>query len=713
MFKSQKKQKSDTRVLGASRSKGLKSLLTKIFLFIGVPVFLSYAIVGALALNLVRTNVEAMTQETLIAKSQIAAKDIENYFDRYLNRVEQLSESAQMKTFFLNLMPGKQIAQTTEFADIRNTLLASRQADSETILDAWVADIDSSQLMMTKNTFSTGYNVTERPWYQMLADSKKAIVTEPYIDFNTRTQVISVVAPVYAPGGVNLIGAIGYNFSLDDLANAVGSYQLGRTGYYILSSAQGHIIYHPDSEMMDHNVEDVALSEEIKTAILSAEEGSLRFVCQGVAAHGYVCPVGNFGWSIVTGLPDAEFYQNYNRMNTALIGIFAVAVAALIILILVISRSMIKPMKKLTETANQIADGRLDVTAAVTTQDEIGRMGQALNRTVRQLNLYAAYIRETTQVLEAMARGDMCISLQQTYEGEFTSIKNAFETISSALNHTLELIKRSAEQVNAGAEQVSSGAQALADGTTRQAASIQQLSASISGVSHQAEQNAANVAKASQYVAQAGDGVNDSNAHMRLLDEAMRNIGVSSEQISNITKVIEDIAFQTNILALNAAIEAARAGEAGRGFAVVADEVRALASKSAEAAKQTSTLIENSVTSVLEGEKLSAKTGKILQGVAQKAKLVEQSIREIDTASTQQAQAIEQITEGLSRISSVVQNNAATAEQSSAASEELSAQALTLRQEMGRFKLDEKKALDEPLGQPLSPPFKADVHNKY
>jgi methyl-accepting chemotaxis protein len=207
-------------------------------------------------------------------------------------------------------------------------------------------------------------------------------------------------------------------------------------------------------------------------------------------------------------------------------------------------------------------------------------------------------------------------------------------------------------------------------------------------LAEEAAENSSNVKVATQYVVEACTGVNTGNEHMKQLTEAMANIGTASSQITNITKVFEDIAFQTNILALNAAIEAARAGNAGKGFAVVADEVRNLAAKSAEAAKQTAELIHRSTATVSEGTQVAEKTAAILHEVEDKAGMANDSIVKIDHASNEQAIAIEQIKLGLNQVSAVVQTNAATAEENSATSEEMSAQAATLHEEVMKFKLD-------------------------
>jgi methyl-accepting chemotaxis protein len=288
----------------------------------------------------------------------------------------------------------------------------------------------------------------------------------------------------------------------------------------------------------------------------------------------------------------------------------------------------------------------------------------------------------------------MRINVDMDYIGDFAVIKKSIEDTASSLNHTLQTIAIAAEQVSTGASQVSSGAQALASGSTEQASSVEELSVTVTKVAEQAAANSENVKVATQYVEQAGTGVEIGNEHMEQLTDAMMEINSASNQIANITKVIEDIAFQTNILALNAAIEAARAGNAGKGFAVVADEVRNLAAKSAEAAKQTADLIQTSVDTASKGTQITTQRAQILLDIRDKTRLVVESIKNIDHASEEQAIAIDQIKMGLNQVSSVVQTNAATAEENSATSEEMSAQAATLHEEVAKFKLNRKYEKD-------------------
>ncbi len=389
----------------------------------------------------------------------------------------------------------------------------------------------------------------------------------------------------------------------------------------------------------------------------------------------------------------AEIQKDVESSIMLSISVIAVVVLFLFILAFLIVRYLKNSIKYITGINQRIAQGELaiKIDEKRMTRDEIGQLCRATDQILVRLNEYVTYINEITQVLNTMADGDMRIALKNEYSGEFSSIKDALLNISSSLNQTLSMIAGSASQVDMGAKQIASGSQVLAQGTTEQASAIEELSATISDVSQEVQRNASNVKDAAEYVGQTVTGVEQSNSYMKQMLVSMKDIDRSSVEIGKIIKVIDDIAFQTNILALNAAVEAARAGAAGKGFAVVADEVRNLATKSADAARQTTELIENSIKAVSVGSKMAENTASALDNVSSKAGQIKEIIEKIESASSAQAIAISQITIGLEQVSNVVQQNTATAEESAAASEELSGQSAVLFDEVGKFKLSGKK----------------------
>lgn len=367
-----------------------------------------------------------------------------------------------------------------------------------------------------------------------------------------------------------------------------------------------------------------------------------------------------------------------------LIACGAVALLISVAVSIAIRKSILEPVNKIVSVFDAISNGHMQTQINYDSRDEIGRMAKLIEKSN---TMQTAIMSDVIDKFNKLSQGDLQLEVTQDYPGDFAQLKQIINATVTTLNNTMRSISDAAEQVSTGSEQVSSGAQALAAGSTEQASAVEELTASATKIAEQADENAANVETATKYVEEAGIGVNTGNKHMLQLTKAMENINVASSQIANITKVIEDIAFQTNILALNAAIEAARAGEAGKGFAVVADEVRNLAAKSAEAAKQTTQLVEHSNATVAEGSDITLKTAQILQKVEQQAKNANESITKIKQASVQQALSIEEIKQGLSQVSAVIQTNAATAEENSATSEEMSAQAVALREEVEKFKL--------------------------
>lgn len=369
------------------------------------------------------------------------------------------------------------------------------------------------------------------------------------------------------------------------------------------------------------------------------------------------------------------------------IAIAAVAFIITVILALRLSVSIAVPVKAIEAAMKEMVKGNLSVDVEYDSKDEFGSMADSMRKVTTAVS---SIVGDIEKILGAMADGDFTIhsTIGEAYVGDYQKIFQSMKGIRDTFNETLATLNRSATQVSSGSDQVSSGAQALSQGATEQASSVEELAASINDVSNNINQTAHHAQEASNKSMQVGEKAGESNDRMQDMLQAMADINASSGEIGKIIKTIEDIAFQTNILALNAAVEAARAGAAGKGFAVVADEVRNLASKSAEASKNTAALIENSLQAVENGKRIADETAQSLEVVISDIQEASSMMDSIAKAATDQAESISQITLGIDQISSVVQTNSATAEESAAASEELSGQAQILSELVRKFKLD-------------------------
>ncbi|MDL2218715.1 methyl-accepting chemotaxis protein, partial [Christensenellaceae bacterium OttesenSCG-928-M15] len=374
----------------------------------------------------------------------------------------------------------------------------------------------------------------------------------------------------------------------------------------------------------------------------------------------------------------------YTTSVTIVVALAAVSLALGVFFMLMLIRQIMPPLRKLTAAAEEIAIGDVDIQLDISSKDEFGTLANAFRK-------MALSFQEQAQALNTIADGDYTISMKVASDKDV--VGKAIVRMLDNNNQMVNEIRIAADQVATGSAQIASGAQILATGSTEQAATVQQLGASVSQVQAQAQANTALATQTADETNEAGRLMNESLEYMSQMTIAMRSIEESSQEIAKVIKVIDDIAFQTNILALNAAVEAARAGQHGKGFAVVADEVRALAGKSAEAAKETASLIQQSVDNVARGVDIAEKTGESLHKVGEIAGKNAVSMGDISTASSQQSGAIDEITNGITQISEVVQANSATAEQSAASAQELSAQSAFLSDVVARFKLREGQAL--------------------
>lgn len=664
------------------------SILKKMLIGISVPIIAVLVFSGFLISSNVKKTVTEQAKQKLEADSTAVSNEVSDFFTQFLSGASQAASNYQMETFIQNVSGSQRLNQALGYEEAKITLDKMAAVDTENILSAWVGDFDSSQITQSDGFNSDiGWDITSRPYYQV-KNTKKAMLTEPYIDASTGQLIVSAAAPILDYQTGDAIGAVGYDIMLSQVSEIMKKYKVGREGFIILVTDTGQVIYHPNSEYIQKKVSELSWTDQVKQAFTSDFTGRMDYTMDGVACSGAMNEVKSSGWYVLSGMPLSEIMESYYTSVRTILIIFGVGLVILIVIIYFISMGISRPVKRLAGIADQIAAGNLDVAVDVKSSDETGLVAIALNKTVHKLKDYINYIDEIAGVLNQISDNNLIFELKYDYAGEFAKIKVSMLQIQQNLVHTLEQITQASSEVASGSGHVASGAQALSQGTTEQASSIEELAATISEVSDQVKRNANASKEADQLVKNVAAELNNGQQQMQELSRAMEDINKSSDEIGKIIKTIEDIAFQTNILALNAAVEAARAGSAGKGFAVVADEVRNLASKSAEAAKGTTALIEASIRSVEHGTALAGETAGTMFKVVGEAQKAAQTIDQIAKESERQAGAIGQVAIGIEQISGVVQSNSATAEESAAASQQLSGQASVLQSLVKQFKYE-------------------------
>ena len=534
------------------------------------------------------------------------------------------------------------------------------------------------------------WKANERDWYKgAMSSPNKAYITELYTDAETGNLCLTI-SKVFTHNGTTA-GVIAIDIFTNVLSDIVNGVDVGQGSYAFLTDAQGNILVHMNSSYapaIDANedtvlqniaeIEDRHYADLLKPEVINGDSIRLQSA-DGVNRYYYASVVPSNGWVLYTAIPvnvvNAPIYQQI--IVAGILFVIVLCIAAVFIYF-TLRRLITRPVKDVTEAGNLLASGELEVRLDGKYVGEIALLADSFRG-------MEAFHKQQAEWLESIANGDLSIEVQP--RGKNDRIGYAIVNMLKALNGMFGNISQSTHQVADGAKQLADGAQSLAQGSTEQASAVEQLSASITDINSMAKENTETATVALDEVQEVGQLMGVCAEQMGQMLEAMRTIDDKSKDILKTTKVIDDIAFQTNILALNAAVEAARAGQHGKGFAVVAEEVRNLASKSAEAAKDTASLLESSSQSVAAGSSIVEKVNESLQSVLDLAKKNAEKIASVQSISTNQSRAMTQITTGIDQVAQVVHQNSATAEESAAASEEMSSQSAILQQLISQFRL--------------------------
>ncbi len=655
----------------------LKSIRSKIM------VILSGMVAGFLLLLTVASsfmtynNALSQLKQNLTSTVQITSDRIEQELEVYISAAEAFGVRSDISD------PEVSVAQKEK--------LMNQWAERHGMIRTNLIDANGDSLF-------DGNNYSDREYFQKCM-SGETYVSTPVISKVTNKLTVIVAAPLWDKGDTSLnpVGVVYFVPNEDFLNSVMASIQVSENSVAYMIDKDGTTIADINTENVAvENIEQKAQSDSnysslaaIHSKMRNGETGVGNYTLNGQSKIIAYTPLqGTDSWSVAISAPISDFMDATYVTIIAACVILVLSVVITFFIAAFVAGKIANPIKECANRLELLAAGDLTTTVPdVDSKDETGILAKATEEIVSSMN---NLIQDENRVLGAMSHGDFDVHChRELYKGDFEAMYKSIHNINHRLSDTLLEISTAADQVSSGSNQVAAGAQALSQGATQQASSVQELAAAMDEISRDIRQNAQSAENANAAAQDAGHMLNESEQKMNELVHAMEQISTSSSEIGRIIKTIEDIAFQTNILALNAAVEAARAGAAGKGFAVVADEVRNLAAKSAEASKSTSTLIEHSMTAVDNGTKILGEAAQSIRDTAERTKSAVSLMENISKASVAQADSITQVNGEIEQISNVVQTNSATAEQSAAASEELSGQAEMLKKLVGSFRLRE------------------------
>lgn len=543
---------------------------------------------------------------------------------------------------------------------------------------------------------SVGVDLSSRSYFKQILEQGTPVVSDVVLGSTDKKPVFTCCIPL--KHGDTIVGVLLAAISSDYFSQTfIGPIKAGKEGYAYVLDKTGMIIAHRNPEMV---MKVNALQYDWGQRLIKQKDGLFNYVWNGFPKIVAFNTDSLSGWTVgVSANVDDILSDSAVIRNHMLLGGLAVTMILCLALAWLVTTLVTRPLEVIMTFLQRASVGDTSlydkndrgIQKMCRRRDEIGD-------TTRAAGQLQSFIEAKSEEAKAIADGDFTAEIAIASEQD--QLGRAFSDMKQRLNHALSQVVELAGQVAEGTNQISGASQSLSSGATETAASLEEINSSILEISKQTKVNAENADQASQLAAGSRESADRGNADVTNMVEAMNEMQHSGQQIAKIVKMIDDIAFQTNLLSLNAAVEAARAGQHGKGFAVVAQEVRSLASRSAKAAQETSVLVEDTVSKLSRGAEIAHNTERSLKAVGADVVKVASILGEIAHASNEQAQGVAQISQGLQQIDQVTQQNTANAEETSSAASALSAQASHLNALMSQFKLEHNGLNDHYDAQP-------------
>ncbi len=633
-------------------------LKTKFLLPVGSIVLAGILLISLITVNLARNALEGMADNTIVQVASTLDRTLSTYARRVLHEIELLAGQAVqiepdgMDAFLKNSIDDLGYGETLAVAGLDGVIRSSSDPES------------------------LGMSISDRSYFRQSVQGE-SLLSEVILSRFSGIPVFVASAPLVQDGrvsGVLLFTLPVESFSKEHIVPVV----VGNEGYAYMTDSKGVVIAHPsEDQLMKLDIAEYDWGKKI----LSQKTGQIGYTFLGIKKQVAFRTNTATGWVIAVTANDDDIYAAVKRIERLSIILTVSVIAAVLIILLLVVRSVLRGIQETVAVSMDVVEGRLDTAIShrlLQEEDEIGEMSRALQ------GMLDAF-REKAGIIAEIAEGNL--NQNPTLLSDDDTLGHSLITMVNSLNELLGQVAASVHQVKAGASQVSAASVSLSQGVTEQAGTMEEVSSALTEISSQFELSASNVGEARKLASESEQIVSDGANLMKQLLESMQGIAEASENTRKIVKVIDDMSFQINLLSLNANVEAARAGKYGRGFSVVADEVRNLALKSSDAVNEISGMVEDVLIRIKQGVALTEQSSREFDEINTGTGKIASVLEELNSTIQEQVDALKQVDFSMEQIEEVTQSSSATAEESAAAAEQLEGQANMLNEQVGRFRL--------------------------